>query len=177
MLLEKDVIKMLYFRFANIWGDRFTSKHTAELIEMWYEDWLDGLQGLDPNTFRDALKYCKENLEWSPSIAEFIRICDQALKIPNPRECMDAAIRGDFFHPIIKEITQQISSWDLRNGKEDDILRRFTELHKEEMINFRRKRSLGAQPPKLIEETSHGSEIARNNTRGNCVQKVEGYLF
>ncbi len=174
MLLTKDIIKMLYIRFSNLWGDRFTSKHTPDILEIWYEDWLDGLQGIDPTCFRDAISYCKENLEWSPSIAEFIRICDRSLNIPGPRECMDSAIRGDLSHPITEAICKKIISWDLRNESSEKLLRRFTELHNEEMINFRRKRSLSAQPPK---EITHGSEISGNNTRGTGVHKASGYLF
>src|SRR6266404_8948025 len=144
-MITLEIIKMLYIRFANIWGDRFTSRHTPKLIEMWYEEWLDSLQGLDPSTFRDAIKYCKDNLEWSPCIAEFIRICDRSLNIPDPRQCMDAAIRGDFYHPIIKEIAQKINSWDLKHDSAEKLLGKFTDLHFEEMVNFRRKRSLSSK--------------------------------
>ena len=173
-MMTLDIIEMLYVRFANIWGDRFTSRHTPMIIDMWCEDWLDGLKGINPECFRNALSYCKENLEWSPSIAEFIRICDRSLNIPTPRECLDAAIRQDFYHPLIKEISSKISSWDLRNESSEKLLRRFTKLHQEEMINFRRKRSLSAQP---LKELSHGSELSGSHTGNTGVRKAEGYLF
>lgn len=177
-MITMEIIEMLYFRFATIWGDRFTAKHTPILIEMWYEEWLDGLQGLNPSTFRDALKYCKNNLEWSPSIAEFIRICDRSLNIPSPRECMDLAIRGNFSHTIIKSIHDKIGSFDMRNLSTKELIKLFTEYHFEEMVKFRRSRSNAAREPlKAIEGTSHGSEISRDNTGGNGVQKAEGYLF
>jgi hypothetical protein len=171
-----DIIEMLYVRFANIWGDRFTSRHTPMIIEMWYEDWLDGLQGIDPACFRDALRYCRENLEWSPSIAEFMRICDRSLNIPGIRQCMEAIIRRDFYHPLIEAIYKKMDTWELQ-GKEDKVLQRITELHQEEMINFRRKRSLSAQPLTEIEDQSHGSEVSGNNTRGTGVRKASGYIF
>lgn len=173
MVLTKDIIKMLYIRFANLWGDRFTARHTPDILEIWYEDWLDGLQGIDPSTFRDALKYCKENLEWSPSIAEFIRICDRSLNIPTPIECMEAAIRRDLSHPLTKAIFDKITSWDMKNSSQKELLRRFEDLHHEEMVNFRRKRSLSAHKLIKIEGESHG----RDNIGNSDMRKAQGYLF
>lgn len=173
-MITMDMIEMLYLRFAGIWGDRFTARHDERMLDIWHEEWLDGLQGIDPINFREALKYCKENLEWSPSIAEFIRICDRSLNIPDPRKCMAMLIRGDTSHPFTESMSKKISSWDLRNGIEKDVLRRITELHDEEMINFRRKRSLSAQQPR---EISHGSEISGDNTGRVCVRQATGYLF
>lgn len=177
MLLTKDIIRMLYIRFANLWGDRFTNRHTPDILEIWYEDWLDGLQGIDPACFKEALKYCKENLDWSPSMAEFIKICDRSLNIPDPRECMEMAINKDFSHPIVKDIYDCIGSWDMKSLSSEKLLKCFNEIHKELMTSFRRQRSLTAQPLTLIEGNSHGSEVSGNNHRGTGVQQAAGYLF
>lgn len=175
-MMTMEVIEMLYLRFAMIWGDRFTAKHTPAFIEMWYEEWLDGLIGIDPNCFRDALKYCKENLEWSPSIAEFIRICDRSLNIPGPRECMEMAIREDFSHPFVKAIYDKVGSWDMKQLSSQKLMKLFEEYHHEEMVKFRSRRALEAQPLKEI-ENGNGSQITRSNLGRGDLRKAEGYLF
>ncbi len=171
-MITMEVIEMLYFRFAIIWGDRFTATHTPELIEMWYEEWLDGLQGIDPSCLREALKYCKDNLEWSPSIAEFIRICDRSLNIPTPKECMELAIRRDFTQHIVKAIFDKVGSFEMGRLSASELIKLFTEYHFEEMVKFRKKRSTQG-----LREITNGSEVFRDNARGNGVQKAEGYLF
>lgn len=162
MTLTIDLIRILYIRFANIFGQKFNSNHTPDIISLWYEDWLDGLMGIDPICFKDALSYCKKNLEWPPSIAEFIRICDIPLNIPTPSECLYLAVNRDFSNPMVKKIYDEIGSWDMSNGTRDDLLKRASRIHEEEMIRFRNKRSKSAYGLKEIKENSnklsHGSE-------------------
>jgi hypothetical protein len=177
-MITMDIIEMLYFRFVGIFGDRFCAKHTPIVIEIWHEEWFQGLQGLDPTCFREALAHCRQNLEWSPSIAQFISICDRSLNIPDARECMELAIRLDFSHEIVKKLHDRIGNWDMKTSSAEKLLELFKKYHHEEMIQFRHKRYLSAQSFKQIEgNTSHGSEISGDNMGGHGVRKIEGYLF
>lgn len=181
-----DLAKKLYLRFSVIWGIKLTNQYpTVELIDMWAQDWYEGLVGVDISTMKSSIEYCRNNLEWPPSIAEFRKICEKSLNIPTPRECLDLAVRRDFTHPIVKTIFDKISTYDMKNGKEVDLLKRFEAHHKEYIADSRMKkldndecnRSKIVHRPTQGSVNDEGKQISRSATGGIHMRKAKDYLF
>ena len=58
------------------WDDQFkcdTDEKTAEIIKMSMTEWCEGLAGMSGDQVKKAITYCRTNLEWPPSIAEFVK--------------------------------------------------------------------------------------------------------
>lgn len=186
MIFEKELARRLHLRFSMIWGDKHDCRFTEDsYIQIWIDDWADGLSGIDPEIIKQGIDFCKINLEWPPSIAEFRKICERSLNIPTPRECLALAVRGDFTYPIVKSIYDKVGSWDMKNGKETDLLKRFEACHKEYIADSRMKKLENDEcnKPKLVHDSTQGSvnderkHITRNPSRGTHLRKVEDYLL
>lgn len=177
---------MLYLRFTVIWGHKFTASHTNEnFTDMWAADWSESLLGIASNDIRKAIEYCRANLEWPPSLAEFRKICEKNSNVPSPKECLNLAVRRDFTHQIVKDIFDKIGSWDMKNAKETELLKRFEKHHKEYLADSRMKKLENDQcnKPKLVHNSTQGSvldenkHIIRNTSRRTNLRKIEDFLF
>lgn len=135
--ITKDIIKRLYMRFSSIFGEKFYKGHTPELIEMWHEDWFEGLKGIDPMSFQDALNHCRVNLTWSPSIAEFREICERAAGMPTESQVFDMLLRREMAHPLVERIYLRITSWSLSNDSEKELRKKIKQYYAEEIANLR----------------------------------------
>jgi hypothetical protein len=177
-MITIEVIQMLYLRFCDIFGEKFKNGRSLEETNRWYQEWHEGLIDINPKNLKDAISYCRNELEWSPSIAKFRKICQQIEGIPSPEECMQAAIRRDFYHPLIQKIFDKVTSWNMGRDSESDLLKKFKTYHEEILTEQTRLAQLEFRKPlKEVGDQSNGSEISRDNTRGTCVRKAEGYLF
>lgn len=186
MITIKDIVKIIYARFTIIWGERHTARFIDEkYIQIWIADWCDGLNGIDVLTIKNAIDQCKINLEWPPTLAEFLKICEQSLNIPGPEECIKLAIRREFNHPMVKLIFDKIGSWDLSHSNERDLLIRAKKYHKEELENIRlanmpKQKSIENPTLKLVhnsEDATHGSDAATDKPRFNGLRKAEEYIL
>ena len=179
---DLDIVKLLYLRFSSFYGDKFTHNYpTDELVKLWWEDWHQGLAGIDVKYFKDALNHCMMNLEWPPSLAEFRGLCEKAAGLPSLNEAYQAAIRENFYHPLIKQIYDQIGSWDMRHDSEKELKKKFKEFYTDELAKYRLSVQQEAlkleQQHKEIANDSQGSEDSRDHTRGNGVRKVENFIL
>lgn len=184
--LTKDLIELLFLRFSSIFGEKFSKNFVKlELYDMWCQEWLDGLAGIEIIHMKEAIDYCRLNLDWSPSIAEFRGICEKASGMPSCSEVMEAAIRRDFSHPITKIIYEKIGSWDMQNDKKDILTRKFSSFYKEAIAEYRSSlyRQYALETDKKITPIkeishgkSHGSEVSRDNTGRDNMRKAEDYL-
>jgi hypothetical protein len=165
-----------------IYGDKFTKDYpTDEFVRMWWEDWAEGLAGIDPLYMKDAIDHCKLNLKWPPTMSEFIELCDISAGLPTSEEAMQLAIKLDFTKPIVKILFDKITSWNMQHDSEVELTKKFKEHHKVEIAKFRIERKKQA----LIASkgVTHGSEtteqrrsIDHDECRYNGVRKIEGYL-
>lgn len=140
-LMEKQAVnigKLLYMRFTVTYGDRFTHNHpTDEFVNCWIEEWNEGLADIEHMHIKDALQHCRLTFEWPPTLAEFRKICEQSAGIPTAEQAMQAAIRRDFYHPIIKLAYDKIGSWDMRHDTQAALLKKFKTAHQEALKTFR----------------------------------------
>ena len=151
--LTIEHIRHLYLSFAVIFGDKFTKNYTNDyFVDLWCSNWHEGLAGITPGIVKEAIKHCRMKLDWPPSLAEFRRHCEQANGMPTPEEVMNAAIRGDFHHPMIKAIYDKIGSWDMRHDKKDVLLKKFNDFYPD-VINAHRL--------KLIEEDNKTDNLLK----------------
>lgn len=128
--LPLELTKLLYMRFASTYGEKFTRTHTSDqFVQLWWEEWSEGMAGIEPAHIKDALSYCRLNLEWPPSIAEFRRLCERQSGIPSLDDAFHMAIRRDFSHPIIAIAYDHVGSWAMKNDKDTILLSKFQEAY------------------------------------------------
>jgi hypothetical protein len=84
------------------------------------------MAGINPKHIKVALDYCRMNLEWPPSIAEFRKICEQAAGVLPWETAFDLAVRsGDLTDPNVRATYDRIGSWAMTHDKEVDLRRKF----------------------------------------------------
>lgn len=131
--------KLLYYRFGAIYGDKFIKPyHDDDFRKVWYEEWASGLEGIDVHLIKDVLEFCKVNLEWSPSIAEFRRICEKSSGVPSASEALSLAIRKDFSHPVVALSYDKVGSWAMKNDKESTLTGKFQHAYTEVLNEYRK---------------------------------------
>jgi hypothetical protein len=130
--------KLLYLRFCAIYGEKFVKNyHDEDFKAMWQREWMTGLEGIDISVVKDVLERCKKELEWPPSIAEFIRFCEEASGLPSCNEALACALRREFNHPVTRLAYDKVGSWDMRNCKEVDLQRKFKDAYQDALKSFR----------------------------------------
>lgn len=131
----------LYVRFAAIYDHKFVKNyHDADFKVMWAHEWCRGLEHIDINNIKDALNYCRKNLEWPPSIAEFIKICESYAGVPSIDDCISGCMRRDFNHPLPLMCYQKIGSWALTHDTQAALESKFKASYAEALIKFRDER-------------------------------------
>lgn len=130
--------KVLYVRLAAIYDHKFVkSYHDDDFKSLWYIEWCEGLDNTNPSSIKDALQYCRKNLEWPPSIAEFIRICESYSGVPSIHECIQKCIKKDFSHPLVLLCHEKIGSWAISHETSDVLEAKFKVAYSESLEKFR----------------------------------------
>lgn len=139
MNLPIEFAKLLFIRFTNFYGERFTRNHpTTQAIEMWWQDWAMGLAGIDGDCIKSALDHCRLNVEWPPTLAEFRRYCEKASGMPDRDEAFRLALRRDFIHPIVKIAYDKIGNWSFNHDTEVVLQKRFKEAYENALHDMRK---------------------------------------
>jgi len=135
---SRDVIKKLYAHFSSIWGNSFISNHKNEgSIKLWVEEWYIGLAGVPVETFKEALDHCRITMEWSPSIAQFRKLCEKASGMPSEEEIYLCVIKPDFKHPLVQLVRDRLGSWAISRDTEKDLKKKFKAAYCEELAKYR----------------------------------------
>lgn len=121
------------------WTDNFP---TAEILEIAMQQWCKGLNGLSEQSMEKAIDYCRVNLAWPPSIAEFISYCEKEEGVPTWEDAIKAAIRRDFYHPLIEETFNEIGSWDMSRSAQDILNKRFKNIYQKKLEERRVSKNL-----------------------------------
>lgn len=76
------------------------------------------MAGIPEEFIEKALHFCKMNLEWPPSVAEFIRVCEKESGVPSLEEVYRSAMKRNFTHPVIEAVFNLVGSWSFKNDGE-----------------------------------------------------------
>ena len=72
--LSANWVDALFAKLQAIFLSRWTGQFKTEAqVDMAKQEWAQGLSGLSGDQVGRALSYCREHLDWPPSIAEFRR--------------------------------------------------------------------------------------------------------
>lgn len=141
--ISQNHAKALYVRFHAIYTYKFGKEHHDDDFRLvWYQQWIEGLAGIDVSLIKNALDYCRDNIAWPPTVSEFRSICEKASGIPTAEEAMASAIRGNFNHPVIAIAYDKVGSWAMRNSKEAELLLKFRAAYQEALHQFRSEPSV-----------------------------------
>lgn len=133
-----EMAKALYLKFSVIYGEKFFKNYrTEQIIEIWWDEWVSGMKGIDPKSIKAALNECKLTLEWPPSIAEFRHICEKVSGVLSSEKIMKLAINRDFNDPIVKYVFEKIGSWNFSHDGEKELLKKINEARKDYLSNVR----------------------------------------
>src|SRR5258707_15101876 len=97
--LPLELTKILYMRFASTYGEKFVKHHpNDQFVKLWWEEWSEGMAGIDPAHIKEELSYSRLNLEWPPSIRSFRLLCESASVVPFVGQVLRAPIPPDLNH-------------------------------------------------------------------------------
>lgn len=139
---------MLQTIYLRKWTDNFT---TSEIALLALEQWKKGLAGINDESIEKALDYCRINLEWPPSIAEFIRYCERADGVPSLEECFTKAVRKEMTHPIIVMVYDKIGSWAMSRDSEVELRKKFKIAYEEAIRIYRESKANASLTTREIE--------------------------
>lgn len=185
-IFTSEHAKVLYLRFCVIYDHKFAKPyHDNDYKSLWENEWCSGLSGINPHFIKDALEYCKKNVEWPPSIAEFIRICEKFSGIPNLDDCMSLATNREFNHPVILMTYEKVGSWNIKHDTSKALRGKFELAYIDAVNKFRteqkeswdRLESYNAKPKELPSPSkipSTGESKAFRECMNKCQEILKG---
>ncbi len=130
--------KVLYLRFCAIYDYKFVKiYHDEDFKSLWANEWSSALSTINPNVIKDSLDYCKKNLDWPPSIAEFIKICESHSGVPSLDESINFSTRREFKHPIVLMCYEKVGSWSMKNDSAKELRIKFGHAYIDSLNKFR----------------------------------------
>lgn len=131
---------VLFNHFQALWGHKWSQNIDQSTLETALTLWSENLAHMSNELIDRTLKKCAAQLEWPPSIAEFIRMAGEQAGIPSAREALQLAIRRDS-SPLAVKIVKELGSWDLGHDTEKSLLPRVEAIIKE----FRSNKTQGIE--------------------------------
>ena len=110
-------------------------------------EWMDALKGITPEAIEKALFFCKLNLIWPPSIAEFISICELSEGLPTLEQTYQGALRKEYSHEIIQRVRNAVGSWAFQNDSEKILREKVKQEYENQVKRLRMEKN------KLYEKT------------------------
>ena len=145
----KEEIRKLILMFQTIFLRKWTENFpTPEILEIASAQWQKGLAGIENEAIQRALDYCRVNMEWPPSIAEFISHCERESGVPTLDGALALALRREFPHPIVKVAFDLVGSWAMSNDSEKILKAKFKNAYAEALTAYRKmtaQKSLGSR--------------------------------
>lgn len=176
--------KVLYLRFCAIYDHKFVkSYHDDDFKSLWANEWSSGLSSVDLNVIKDALDYCKKNLEWPPSIAEFIKVCESYSGVPSLQQCINLVTNRNFNHPVVLICYEKIGSWAMKNDTEKQLAIKFQPAYQEALNRFRKEERLTWKQleeynarPKELSPPSKIPSTSESKAFRECMNKCQEIL-
>jgi hypothetical protein len=137
--VDRRLIQKLFVRFANKYGNLWTSRLGENGDwKSCEDDWLEELSAF---TVRDAVSAIKKSLiiypDYPPTQGQLIELCLKESGVPSIDEVIKKMINRNFDHPMIKMAHDKIGSWQLKNGKKEEIDAKTKLIYKECLSVFK----------------------------------------
>lgn len=121
--IDASIIVKLFAKFRSRYGQLWTSR--AKVDEDWefiIEDWLEELLPFDLETVRQAVKEAlMQHKEYPPTLGQLVDLCLKATGVPGEDQIINLMVQREFNHPLVKLVYDKIGSWQLKNGKSEEI--------------------------------------------------------
>jgi hypothetical protein len=76
-------VNQLFAKMLSIYGTKWANNFPTKEVEMMAKrEWYDALEGITPSQLRAAVDKVRQECEWPPSIAEFLRHTKTAPRDP-----------------------------------------------------------------------------------------------
>ena len=72
----------LFQKLSLTYGKTFIEKWTGIPMEAVKAEWADKLGKFELESIKDALEHCQTNVEFPPTLPQFIQICQAKTKVP-----------------------------------------------------------------------------------------------
>lgn len=132
-----ETTQKLFLRFKLIWGQRWTKSIDEISLAIAFDEWSGALKHLSVEQVDEAVEFCKLNLEWPPTIAEFLSVVEKQNGVPSVDEVIQSAIRREFNHILIKRIFDEVGSWAFSHDTEKDLRDKVERVYQKQISNFR----------------------------------------
>lgn len=137
--VDKTIIIKLFAKFRSRYGQLWTSRARAdEDWEFIIEDWFDELCSFDLNTISQAVREALiQYKEYPPTLGQLVDLCLKATGVPSEDQVISLMVKREFNHPVVKLVYDKIGSWQLNNGKTEEIRAKVKSVYGECLNAFR----------------------------------------
>lgn len=143
--------EQLFRRFNAIWGNKWMAQVADKLAYQEYLlEWSQAIQGWTMDVMAKALDHCKLNLEWPPSIAQFIGICEEVSGVPTLDQAYRTIFTGTALHPVVEHALSKLDTYHLRMASGEKAYKMFKNAYREARADYRLEKAKQA----LLEEAS-----------------------
>jgi hypothetical protein len=137
--VDRRVIKKIFAKFANKYGNSWTSRLGPNGDwKACEDDWFEELSKFSIDIVRKAFK---EALllytNFPPTQPQLIDLCLKASGVPDVNVVIRMMIAKDFSHPVVKLVYDKIGSWKLANGTEKEITTKASNAYQEAIAVFK----------------------------------------
>ncbi|MDH2431223.1 hypothetical protein QCD60_01465 [Pokkaliibacter sp. MBI-7] len=136
----KQLINLIFARFAAIYGHKFESMFSSErAVVLAKREWALSLRGVSEQYLVRAVDHCKETLSWMPTIAEFLAVVRNLGNSAFPEAyaayeeaCMHADRPREhvWSHPVVFHAGRQSNWYQLRRGETRIMFKVFAEHYR-----------------------------------------------
>lgn len=134
----QTLVKFLFANFQAIYGEKWTRPFIdKDVLSLSMGHWDDSIKHLDIEQIKQAVLIIRNEFEWPPSIAEFLKVIDRINGAPYWRDALQLAIKSSFTHPAIKMAMKKVGEYELRHGSSREVERSFKEAYEQAIIEVR----------------------------------------
>jgi hypothetical protein len=136
--IDADLIKMLFRKFSGVYGNLWNSR--CSTVQEWQDCvnvWLEGLKGFDVEVLRRGVSQAFiAHKNFPPTLGQLVDVCLHLSGIPSESMLIEAMVRRDFNHPLIKAVYDRIGSWALSHDKPEETIRKVRAVYSEVLNGY-----------------------------------------
>ncbi len=176
--------KGLFVLFKMAWGNLFTQNFPDDsFVDMWCADWGNAIAHIDQKIVMNAHNHLKINSEWPPSMAKFIKTCDELCAkdegLPDFEIAYKMAIDRNFSVPEVAEAFKCMDDWTWKNCSDKDGRARFSKAWNKTLERKRTQQCTGKK--ELPHDNQPGLEedwrAQATSRRRDARKEIEGNVL